>query len=245
VFDTLVESGLTKVGKKKWFVAPISIIIHGVIITIIVLIPILFPQVVTEKINVRLFAPPPPPPPPPPPAAAAAPKPVAPKVDVPKAIQAPTAQIVPITPKDIGKGEEGGGGFGVIGGVIGGSTGGGGSEFLKEVAPSVGAEAVLPPPVMVTANMTPPKLIQQVQPEYPLLAKKAGVEGTVLLRLIIGADGRVQEAKVLTVIPPNAKGVGFEDEAIKAVMQWKFTPALTAGKPTRVYYNVPVKFVLR
>ena len=98
---------------------------------------------------------------------------------------------------------------------------------------------------MVTANMTPPKLLEQVQPEYPLLAKKAGVEGTVLIRLIIGAEGRVQKAEVLTVLPPKAKGVGLEDEAIKAVMQWKFSPALSGGKPVRVFYNVPVKFVLR
>ena len=242
MFDTLVESGQIREGSKRWYLAPVSIIIHGILISIIILIPILFPQMITEKINVKLFAPPPPPPPPPPPAAAG-PKPVAPKPEVPK-IVAPTdsSVVAPVVPKEAAGGQ---GGFGVIGGAIGGSTSGGGSDFLKEVAKSVPAETVLPPPVMVTANMTPPALISQVNPNYPDLARKAGVEGTVLLRLIIGAEGKVQEAKVLTVIPPKAKGVGFEDEAIRAVMQWKFSPALSGGKPVRVYYNVPVKFVLQ
>jgi len=241
VFDTLLESGQAKVGDKKWYLAPISIIIHGIVIGIIILIPILFPQMITEKINVKLFAPPPPPPPPPPPAAAA-PKPIAPKPDISK-IVAPTETLTAPDVRGTSKGE--GGEFGVIGGVIGGSTGGSGSDFLKEVAKSVSAESVLPPPVMVTANMTPPALISQVNPTYPELARKAGVEGTVLLRLIIGAEGKVQEAKVLTVIPPKAKGVGFEDEAVRAVMQWKFSPALSGRKPVRVYYNVPVKFILQ
>jgi len=242
VFDTLIESGHSRAGKKKWYMAPISVLIHGVIIGTIILVPILFPGVVSEKINVRLFAPPPPPPPPPPPAAAAAPKPVVARPDAPPKM-VDTSQIAPVAPTTAGKGS-GEGGIGVIGGVIGG-TAGGGSSFLNNVAPSAAPEADRQPPVMVTANMTPPKLIQQVNPEYPTLAKKAGVEGTVLLRLVIGTDGRVQKAEVLTVLPPKSKGIGLEDEAIKAVMQWKFSPALSAGKPVKVYYNVPVKFVLR
>jgi protein TonB len=80
-----------------------------------------------------------------------------------------------------------------------------------------------------------------VEPEYPELARVARVDGQVILQAIVRKDGSVGD---VTVIRANRPNLGFEDNAIKAVSQWRYQPALQNGKPVEVYFTVVVDFSL-
>ena len=83
-----------------------------------------------------------------------------------------------------------------------------------------------------------PVAITIVQPVYPDLAREAGVDGTVMVRALIGRDGKVKDALIM-------KSIAMLDGAAEAaVRQWVFKPALSNNKPVAVWVAVPVKFIL-
>ncbi len=83
-----------------------------------------------------------------------------------------------------------------------------------------------------------PEVISKPPPEYPDLARSAGVDGVVQLQALVGKDGKVKDVKVM-------KGVEMlNDAAVKAVRQWVFKPALSNNKPVAVWVAVPVRFSL-
>lgn len=86
-----------------------------------------------------------------------------------------------------------------------------------------------------------PVLLKMVQPKYPDIAKKAGVEGRVTLQIVVDEEGNVQDALVVLAIPAGI----FEEAAIEAVMQWKFKPARQRDKPVAVYVGQNIEFTLR
>ncbi|MEQ1831883.1 MAG: energy transducer TonB [Candidatus Eisenbacteria bacterium] len=83
-----------------------------------------------------------------------------------------------------------------------------------------------------------PEAITRVPPQYPDLAREAGVDGTVMVQALVGKEGKVKDVRVVKSIP-------MLDEAAKtAVRQWVFKPALSNNKPVAVWVGVPVKFSL-
>jgi len=85
-----------------------------------------------------------------------------------------------------------------------------------------------------------PRLIESVEPEYTPEARKAGVQGFVILQLTIERDGRVSGGRVLKPLPH-----GLSQKAIDAVQHWRYTPAENQmGKPVRSSQNVSVHFRL-
>ncbi len=76
-------------------------------------------------------------------------------------------------------------------------------------------------------------------PVYPDVAKAAGIEGTVLLQVLVGKDGRVKDA--IVVDGPEALHQAADDCARTAV----FRPALIDQKPVEVWVVIPVTFKLR
>lgn len=92
-------------------------------------------------------------------------------------------------------------------------------------------------------GVTNPELIQEskVAPMYPEIARKAGVEGVVILQAVVRRDGSVGEIKVLK--SPGSR-FGLDEAAIDAVRQWKYRPGLWGGRPVDVYFTVTVEFVL-
>ena len=86
-----------------------------------------------------------------------------------------------------------------------------------------------------------PVLTKAFQPSYPTLARNAGIEGKVLLRVTIGADGRVEAASVIRSDVTPA----MEKAAIAAVMKFEFEPAMQRNIPVRSLMAVPVWFRLR
>ena len=88
-------------------------------------------------------------------------------------------------------------------------------------------------------GIKPPARVVNVNPVYPPDAKEARVQGVVILEVLIGADGKVEQAKVLRSIPM------LDQAAIDAVRQWEFTPTLLNGEPKKVIMTVTVNFTLQ
>ncbi len=81
-----------------------------------------------------------------------------------------------------------------------------------------------------------PRLISYIPPAYPETAKAKGIQGTVVLSVVLNAEGRIASAKVLKSIPE------LDQAAIDAVMQWRYEPMMANGKPRGVVFTVSVEF---
>jgi protein TonB len=136
---------------------------------------------------------------------------------------------------------------GVFGGVYGGLPGGLGSELFGGVAepapppPALPADPVVEQPkqpLQVGGDVRPPKLIHQVEPVYPRLAKQARIEGDVVLSTVINESGQVVDLKAVSG-PPLLYAA-----ALDAVRQWKFEPTYLNGRPWPVAHEVTIHFRL-
>jgi TonB family protein len=146
----------------------------------------------------------------------------------------------------VGTGVGGGVGGGVPGGIAGGVTGGvQGGVSGGVVTGSIPSAAVPPPPplpsdtVKVGGGIRPPTKVVDVKAVYPAEAKDAGVQGVVILEVLIGKDGKVINAKVLRSIPL------LDQAALDAVRQWEFTPTQVNDVPLNVVMTVTVNFTLQ
>jgi len=88
-------------------------------------------------------------------------------------------------------------------------------------------------------NIKPPKLIKEVQPEYPEIARQARVDGVVIIEATTDIYGRVASWKVLRSIPL------LDQAAIDAVRQWVYEPMIIQGRPRGVIFTVTVRFKLK
>lgn len=95
-------------------------------------------------------------------------------------------------------------------------------------------------PIFVTGDVQRPVKISDVQPQYTEIARKARIQGVVILQTIIDKDGNITDVKVLKNLP-----MGLGDAAVTAVRQWKYEPATLNGKPVAVYFNLTVNFQLQ
>jgi len=84
-----------------------------------------------------------------------------------------------------------------------------------------------------------PAFVKRVLPEYPWMARKAGREGRVLLRLTIDERGRLTDVVVV-----EKAGYGFDREAVRAVRRSTFRPAVRDGVPVRSEALLYVRFEL-
>ena len=92
--------------------------------------------------------------------------------------------------------------------------------------------------VRVGGNMKVPVKTKHVAPVYPPIAQSANVQGVVIAELIIGGDGKVQDAHILRSIPL------LDQAALDAVKQWEFTPTLLNGSPVPVIMTATIQFTL-
>ena len=89
-------------------------------------------------------------------------------------------------------------------------------------------------------KITKPVLVQEVKPEYPMGARKAGIQGTAQLKIQVLPSGSVGEVQ----LAQSAGDASLDQAAQKAVKEWKFKPGLSGSKPIMVWMMVPVKFEL-
>lgn len=90
------------------------------------------------------------------------------------------------------------------------------------------------------SGIAPPELLREVKPEYTADARRRGIEGDVVLEIVVRRDGTVGEVKILQRL-----GAGLEQRAVDAVRQWRFAPARRFGTPVDVVVEVAVEFKLR
>ena len=95
-------------------------------------------------------------------------------------------------------------------------------------------------PLRVGGDVTRPDKISEPPPVYTELARKARVQGTVIIEAIIDTQGNVVDARVLKGLP-----MGLDRAALDAVDKWKFKPATLKGEPVKVYYTLTVNFKLQ
>ena len=89
-----------------------------------------------------------------------------------------------------------------------------------------------------TGEVLVPKLIKKVDPVYPEAARKAGIQGIVLLEATTDEQGNVVKVKVQKSIPE------LDQAAIDALKQWKYEPMIVEGKPKGVVFTVTIRFAL-
>jgi TonB family protein len=110
----------------------------------------------------------------------------------------------------------------------------------REPATQATPGAPKPTPVRVGGNIKAPLKLVNVNPVYPASMRAAGRSGVVPLDALIGTDGTVVFARVLSAsVHPD-----FADAALEAVRQWKFSPTLLNGKPVEVLMGVTINFSL-
>ncbi|HYK88125.1 MAG TPA: energy transducer TonB [Acidobacteriota bacterium] len=224
-----------------------SIILH----TILIGIPLLLSAWFTDTLDLRtytqtlLVAPPPAAAAPtPPPMVAAAPRQVhrvftsQGKLFMPTAIPRKVAMLKeePLPPEPEGVGVFGGVPGGVAGGVIGGILEGLKAPEALPLPPSRASVDRTRAPIPVGGDVRPPRIIYSVNPEYPLLAHQAGIQGEVIITAIIDSHGNVLDMKVVSG-PPL-----LYSAAMKALGQWKFEPTYLNGEPVAIKWNASVKF---
>jgi len=105
---------------------------------------------------------------------------------------------------------------------------------VEETSPEPAPAPVATGPVRVAPGQGP-GLIKRVEPKYPPIAQAARLEGVVVLDAIILKDGTVGEIKVL-----RSAHAAFEQEAVNAIKQWRYTPS-----SQDVILTVTVNFTLR
>jgi TonB family protein len=84
-----------------------------------------------------------------------------------------------------------------------------------------------------------PRAIYTPEPEFSEEARKAKYQGVVVLEIIVGADGRVRNPRVV-----RSLGMGLDEKAREKVLTWKFAPATKDGRPVAVEMNIEVSFNL-
>jgi protein TonB len=91
-----------------------------------------------------------------------------------------------------------------------------------------------------TPGVTPPVAIETVSPAYPELARRAHLEGVVVLEAVIGIDGAVRDVRVLRGASPL-----LDPAALEAVRRWRYRAASVGARPVAVYLQVVITFSLR
>ncbi|MFB3814450.1 MAG: energy transducer TonB [Terriglobales bacterium] len=123
-------------------------------------------------------------------------------------------------------------------GIGSGSGGGVGPGYGPGVGPGHGG-GIGGGAYRVGGGVSPPRVIEDPNPEFSEEARKAKYQGTVILWLIVGVDGRAHDIRIQRSI-----GMGLDEKAIEAVRRWRFEPGRKDGHPVPVQINVEVNFRL-
>ncbi|MGH9314024.1 MAG: TonB family protein [Vicinamibacterales bacterium] len=224
-----------RLGARRWYTLPLSILTHGVAVAAIVVIPLIATgelpairrAIVFGDADITPIVPPPP----------------MRRASAPRSAQAPPSsrdaapteapptiepEAIPLGIPDVGEVD------GVPDGIVGGLP----ADMPSAWTPSPQPPVVSPRPIRITQGVTPPRRIVYVQPVYPTIAQANRITGRVVIEAIIGPTGEVQSARVVQSVPL------LDQAALAAVRQWKYTPTLLNGVPVSVILTVSVDFKL-
>ena len=245
--DSLLETGSRHRRRRTWPTI-LSFVLQCFLVSVLVLVPLWYTDVLPRQQLVTFLVAPPPPPPPPPPAPAVAkiikvasdllngqlrtPSSIPSKVEMLKEAEAPPADVTGGVLGGVPGGIPGGQLGGVIGGIISSTSNLAAVPKLSKPAPTAQR-------VRVSQGVTQGMLTYKVQPEYPPIARQARIQGVVVLRAIVDKDGNIQNLELVSGHPMLAPA------AIDAVKQWRYKPYLLNGLPVEVETMVTVTFQLQ
>ena len=256
MFETVVPEKFAKRSRKALYEAlPLSIAFHALIAVAAVVSNVwnvAFPDHSPAQSMAFNLAeiPPPPPPPPPPPKALASQVPVARVAEMPREIVAPTVipdvipeirpnSVIAAIPDASAQGVEGGIEGGSIGGLIGGMVGG---QVGGMIGGTEGGVVVETDRVMVERDRPLPMYpLSQVYPTYPEEARLRAWEDQLVVRYVIGKNGRVKE---VAVISPPERPI-FVDVTLKAIKNWRFRPMIKDGERQEVVHELTIYYRLQ
>ena len=245
--DSLLETSEGQRRRSVWATFA-AVVLHCLLVSVLILVPLWFTEVLPQPQLVTFLVGPPPPPPPPP----GAPAPAAVKVakvatDIVNGRLRTPARI-PEKVQMIKEAEEpppiattGGVVGGVPGGVPGGQLGGVIGSIISEssrlaAVPKLSKPAPTVRRVRVSQGVTKGMVVYRIEPTYPPLARQARIQGVVVLPAMIDKDGNLQNLQLVSGHPMLAPA------AIDAVKHWRYKPFLLNGQPVEVETTVTVNF---
>ena len=109
-------------------------------------------------------------------------------------------------------------------------------NFLKTLRVTPQTNDTSPPKVSTEYDQAP-RFLKQVDPEYPEAARRARIEGTVVLEFTIGIDGQATDIKVI-----QSLGFGCDEASIKTIKEARFIPAKRNNVAVPVRVRLPIRF---
>lgn len=106
--------------------------------------------------------------------------------------------------------------------------------------PATGTGEALPSPDAFVYVEQLPAVVKEVKPVYPSLAMDAGIEGLVMVKALVGKDGRVIDV----MLSDKHQVPMLNEAALTAARQWVFTPGLDGGRPVACWTAIPFRFRL-
>jgi protein TonB len=255
---SLIDLAATKRPRRRWLSLPAAILLHVGAFGIFMLSSYWQVEAVPAPMTNEVFFVSAAPPPPPPPLGSGRPE-TKPEVK--------TAEVKPVVPQqavqpgevadlksaapsqssvvnDITGLPPGGDPRGDKNGVENGDPDFGVPHSTGPVGPAVPVLATPEPvndkPIQVGGAVLKPEVIVRTEPRYTELARKARVEGVVVIQAVIDERGYVTDVQLLRGQP-----MGLDQAAMDAVKTWRFKPATLHGQPVKVYFNLTVNFTLQ
>ena len=118
-------------------------------------------------------------------------------------------------------------------------------QVVEELEPMVTAQDAADQATVVDVDfrdpgVTKPKKLSAKQAQYTVRARSAFVQGAVVAKTILGADGQLAKIKILSGLP-----MGLSASAVQTLKTWKFEPTTVNGKPVPIHYTLTVNFRLQ
>jgi periplasmic protein TonB len=95
-------------------------------------------------------------------------------------------------------------------------------------------------PQLLTAEMSRPVPLHPILPRYTEPARRAGMQGTVIVEAIIDEQGNATNVRILRGLP-----LGLDRAAVEAIQQTQFKPARIGSRPVKVYFTLTVNFAIQ
>ncbi|HEX9657671.1 MAG TPA: energy transducer TonB [Bacteroidota bacterium] len=119
-----------------------------------------------------------------------------------------------------------------------GSGEGDGGGGVGGPIPGENSDIVIPVPIYLVEKE--PQVVRIEKPEYPPLAVKAGIEGTVWVKILVDKEGHASKTQLI-----KSTHEIFEEPALSAAKKFLFTPAYMTGGPVYVWISLPFRFTLK
>lgn len=109
-----------------------------------------------------------------------------------------------------------------------------------DIAVEIDPEDYLPDPDEFIPVEIYPEMIHEHNPDYPRLARQAGITGTVWVKALIDEQGNVIKA----IVAKSSGTISLDESAVDAAVKNKFKPGIQNGRPVKVWVTYPVEFTL-